>query len=362
MPQVIVIETEQNHPSTKTLLEALKKAGLSNCMLVAQALPPGTVPENHFFSLSKDSLTNSVHKAASQSEGQLLFVNSQASLEGSQLDKVIKDSSHTSKGALSYVPLKGEKGLIDFPEAKAEDLVPFLARVPAVPFLAISVDKGFVEKHTKTDCETPRELMAQFFMQAAGEGQKVARCPTEIPLKSAGIPEKSLRLTSAESARCLRLAAELSNIEELFPKHEWKKFQNESMAASYHTLAAVFIHLNDLESAQDCIKQSEPLEDSPRTLALKALISLKRHEHLGAAGNMITSLQQYETRKRSSESHYLSFNPKDFEQINNNLKTGLDALNRKDNQTAVRHFAAAIFQFDPFYHENGIDNIEALMQ
>lgn len=63
---------------------------------------------------------------------------------------------------------------------------------------------------------------------------------------------------------------------------------------------------------------------------------------------MVSSLQQYETRKNDdNKSHYLSFKPNDLEVVNSKLHAGLEALNLRDNESALSYFAEAVFDFDP---------------
>lgn len=145
------------------------------------------------------------------------------------------------------------------------------------------------------------------------------------------------------------------NIEELFPQHDWESHEGESAAAAYHTLAALFVRLEDLDSALNCLGISDGLEDSPRSQALKGLIAKKRGEPLAAVANMVSSLQQYEERKKSNgNEHYITFAPSNLEVINESLQAGLEALNERDNDTAMEHFAEAIFNFDPFYRDCGV--------
>lgn len=153
----------------------------------------------------------------------------------------------------------------------------------------------------------------------------------------------------------MKAALSCCNIEELFPNHAWQSHQEESVAACYHELAARFIRLDDLESAEDCLKQSERFEESPRALALKALISKRHGEILGAVAHMVSSLQQYEQRKTATDSHYLSFNPNNIEKINTQLEEGLSALNKRDNESALNKFTEAVFNFDSFYNQMGLN-------
>lgn len=150
-----------------------------------------------------------------------------------------------------------------------------------------------------------------------------------------------------------------ATIEELFPNHPWASHKEESLAACYHTIAAMFIRLGDLTSAEECLQQSEFLEDSPRALALKGIISARHGETLGAVANMVSSLQQYEQRKQNQNGHYLAFSPENIEKITYNLKEGLSALNKRNNEEALEKFKIAVFNFDSFYSDMGIDKTDA---
>ena len=161
----------------------------------------------------------------------------------------------------------------------------------------------------------------------------------------------AMNAPAALRAQALKSFISIIPIEDIFPNHAWDAHLNESLAACYHTLAAYFIKLADFDSALDCLRHSDTLEDSPRALALKALISQANGETLGAVANMVSSLQQYEQRKDPSAPHYVSFQPRDIEVVNAKLKDGLEALNRRDNETALNKFTEAVFNFDEFYDD-----------
>jgi tetratricopeptide (TPR) repeat protein len=148
------------------------------------------------------------------------------------------------------------------------------------------------------------------------------------------------------------------NIEELFPQHAWKKFSQESAAAAYHTLAALFLRFGDAEAAVQSLQCSERLEESPRFFALLGLIQQSQGETLGAVANFVSSLQYYEARKKDDGRHYLSFKPENLEIINSRLVDGLNALNQRDNDRALTHFSEAVFNFDPFYAEYGVQSLQ----
>jgi len=144
------------------------------------------------------------------------------------------------------------------------------------------------------------------------------------------------------------------NIEEMFPNHNWITFSKESAAASYHSLAALFLRFEDPASAEECLACSEQLEESPRYFALQGLIQKANGETLGAVANLVSSLQCYEERKTKSGNHYLSFSPGNLDALKAQLADGLDALNKRDNSRALESFSEAVFTFDSFYAEHGV--------
>jgi len=198
------------------------------------------------------------------------------------------------------------------------------------------------------------EVISKLMIHAVGEAETVARTSMNVATSSANVT-----LDEKARASCLKTLIRSCNIEEIFPHHDWKTHEKESAAASYHTLAALFIRLLDSESALECLRLSDQLEDSPRSLALKGLIALDKGEILGAVANMVSSLQQYEIRKKENEVHYSRFQPSNLEVINDNLNAGLAALNKRDNERALNHFAEAVFNFDPFFNESGVARLKA---
>lgn len=167
----------------------------------------------------------------------------------------------------------------------------------------------------------------------------------------------SASLSTMTRSQLIKGAIAQLNIEDFFPDHPWNSHKEESLAACFHTLAALFMRLGDTDAAEECIIQGDQFEDSPRALALKALLSKLQGETLGAVANMVSSLQQYEQRKADNGSHYLAFKPNNIEVINYRLKEGLEALNKRDNEEALSKFTEAVFNFDPFYSEMGLDKL-----
>jgi tetratricopeptide (TPR) repeat protein len=161
-------------------------------------------------------------------------------------------------------------------------------------------------------------------------------------------------LSDEALARILKATVDAFNIEELFPNHNWISYSQESAAASYHSIAALFLRFGDSESAAECLDCSERLEESPRYFALQGLIHKQKGETLGAVASFVSSLQCYEARKADNGKHYISFKPGNLEVINSRLVDGLNALNKRDNDGALTCFSEAVFNFDPFYAEHGV--------
>lgn len=195
-----------------------------------------------------------------------------------------------------------------------------------------------------------RGALAIYMMIAAlGNGEEISVISNNRAQTASGTI-----LENAEIANLIRFAVAECNIEELYPNHAWKEHEEESLSSCYHSLAAIFIRLRDFDAALECLNISEQFEDSPRLLALRGIIAATQGRALEAVANMVSSLQQYEARKRNDGEHYLTFTPTDLETINTDLKEGLDALNRRDNEKAFEYFSKAIFNFDSFYREAGI--------
>ncbi len=261
------------------------------------------------------------------------------------LTDLIKEAVQTQN--LRYASFEGNNGALAALEVSSA--VRFVCESDQWPLAAVAMPMT-AAKAMVSQTETFSELLAVETLTGIID-KKASVFSTVAP--GADAPA-----TAEDRARVLKHIVNRYNIEDLFPFHAWQEHSEESAAASYHTLAALFIRFGDTESAKECLAFSDQLEDSPRSLGLKALISITKGETLGAVANLISSLQQYEFRKRNENNeHYLSFQPEDLETVNSQLNEGLQALNNQDNVEALNHFAAAVFSFDPFYIENGLDSI-----
>ena len=282
--------------------------------------------------------------SASTATSTIAIARAEATASPAQLMSILK------RNAVSYLPVMKGDDLYDVFFNSADGVIESLASGDVIPTLAFTIPSESAAKISTENINTIGELFLRACILAASEGDAIETGETvnSISADVTLIPKKE------QSASALQFAIANSNIEDLFPNHAWEQHGGESAAASYHTLAALFLRFGDKESAKECLRCGDQLEDSPRALALKAIIAMDSGETLGAVANMVSSLQQYELRKTNDGTHYLNFAPHDIEVINVNLAAGLEALNRQDNETALSHFADAVFSFDSFYQDLGV--------
>ncbi|MCB0352075.1 MAG: hypothetical protein KDD64_01075 [Bdellovibrionales bacterium] len=271
-------------------------------------------------------------------------------IEIASLGPVLEEASRSDENTVTIFPLShGEE--IQF----SQDLTIDTAINLCHPQQAWPVGTAAICSSTFESIKEPEncsQFIGQAILAALSIGCSLRLGANTLVLKKSS--EWKGTLSQRDLSALLKYAVGTLNIEELFPNHSWQTHQEESAAACYHTLAAMFLKFNDLEAAKECLSFGDQLEDSPRSLALKGLIALTEGETLTAVANMVSSLQEYEKRKKSTSQHYLAFQPRDLEQINTSLQSGLSALNERDNDLAMKHFTSAVFNFDQFYLDIGL--------
>jgi hypothetical protein len=231
-----------------------------------------------------------------------------------------------------------------------------LAKQDVWPLALLATSRSALLLVAQSNAESITELLTQALIRALADGDSIIQAAAVTATIGGESADSLLSLSPDARARCLNTALDAFNIEELFASHNWESYSNEAAAASYHSLAALFLTFGDTASAIQCLNCSEMLEESPRYFALKALIQQAKGETLGAVANLVSSLQCYESRKIDDGKHYLSFKPQNLEVINSSLVEGLNALNKRANEDALTHFSQAVFNFDPFYAEHGVSS------
>ena len=338
MLRAIILENGASGSAAERAVEVLRSRGIESTLIQTAEAP---VVAKAVAATLKTTRADSI-----------LFVDARAALSEAEVDKLAFDSENEICGYAAF-ELAGE--LIDLPELSKSSLVGWLSSDPAIPSACFFARLNLISDIIDSNSSSYAELIARIIVKAIAEDESVSRS-SEVSIATAYQGNFNSTLDAAAAAACISQAVNSCNIEDLYPNQAWDKFEEESAAASYHALAAVYLKLGDADAAQNCIDLSERFEDSPRSLALKGLIALTKGETLGAVANMVSSLQSYELRKKGADDdHYINFEPKDLEGINKKLSEGLAALNRRDNEPAIQHFKQAVFDFDAFYSEFGID-------
>jgi hypothetical protein len=301
-----------------------------------------------------EALWNAVKES---SDSDILILDGEISLTPEMAQNLF--AAHAAGSATMTIPTlqTGSETNESF-EMQADTLTKILEPNSSISFGAALVSTSALSEIAPVEAITAPQCIGMLAVSAVG--MHMAINTTSVILET---EEEAFRniveKTHNAKAQILRHAVNSVNIEEIFPNHAWSAHGNECAAACYHTLSAQFIRLSDMESALECLSLSDQLEDSPRSLALRGLIALGQGETLQAVANMVSSLQEYEKRKEDEERvHYLTFTPKDLEKVNTDLQSGLDALNKRDNSTALEFFSDAVFEFDSFYEDCGLRELK----
>lgn len=355
MITVIVVENGASQSSLQKTVGAVASSP-SDDIIVIGTRPEDIVGEHiTFITPSGGSMSELLASAAGRARhNRILFVDARSRIDSRQIIALM-NSTNGRLGAIAYAPLEISGDCLSLPELSADSVVATIATQDRWPALFVTMKSSFAEKCLRDSSGASLlDILAEAMIRAAVEGEHVERLNSQVEVSSFDVSSGLCELSREMRAKLLRWAIQNCNIEDLFPNHAWREHEEESAAACYHTLAALFIRFGDTSSALECLELSDQLEDSPRSLALKGIIALDRGETLGAVANLVSSLQQYELRKKSDGAHYLSFTPINLERISSNLNAGLQALNKRNNEEAVEHFAEAVYDFDTFYSEYGV--------
>lgn len=289
----------------------------------------------------------------------VLIVSSALAFSFTDLSKLVAEIENRSVLEHILVAPTADDAMMEIPDIAPEAIVQSLNRYDVWPLVCVSTTRHALNSVRMENAETAVEIILQALINSIADGDST-RISTKIsPLIHPTAAESICTLSPSAKARSLQCAVDGMNIEELFPNHNWTTFSQESAAAAYHSLAALFLRFQDPDSAGQCLSCSERLEESPRYFALQGLIQQAQGETLGAVANFVSSLQCYEARKKTNSSHYLTFTPGDLNIVKTRLAEGLEALNKRDNAGALASFSDAVFNFDSFYAEHGVNNTSA---
>lgn len=343
MLSIIIAQNRASAAALERTIEAAQSTGLDTVVLTDSS----SSSERGEGVFSAQRLADEMKASTSQ---RCIVIDARLAPSNADLQTAVGAISRVRSASMSYIPLRSQRGIVDIANLKTDSLVDFLAQSPQWPVMCVGLDRGLAQQIQSINIDNLSELLATLMVMATVDNMVVAAASTPMRMgeqKSMALSGEALaRITSSLIANC--------NIEDLFPNHPWSNHSEESAAASYHALAALFVRFGQMDSATECLRLSDSLEDSPRSLALRALIAERQGEMLGAVANIVASLQQYETRKNNDGSHYLSFNPENEAIMSTELEAGLSALNKSDNSLAYRHFSKVVFGFDPLFRSVGL--------
>ncbi|NMC63532.1 MAG: hypothetical protein GYA55_10255 [SAR324 cluster bacterium] len=281
----------------------------------------------------------------------LIVINAGIDIASNEIAAISNNLLSLSTG-LCFACSDSQSGRLDITELSTENIVEAIAKDNINPAGIISIPFSILKALPDNQSIKPEALSIYCAISALAIGEEITMLSSSSSDFEPITPKRIL--SASDMAKLIRFAISEFNIEDLFPNYAWVEHEEESLSLCYHTLAAIFIKIGDWEGATECLNISEQFEDSPRLLALRGIVASKQGRTLEAVANMVSSLQQYESRKKNDGEHYLSFNPSSLEDINVDLKDGLDALNQRDNSKAFECFSNAIFNFDTFYRDLGI--------
>lgn len=287
----------------------------------------------------------------------VLIVNSALTFGTGDLSRFAAEVETSALIEHVYLSPATSDGIVEMPPITPHTIIQSLTRHDVWPLLCLATTRNNLRKQLERNTGSLTEFLLTCCIEAISGAEVVRQSSITPPLIAPHILRALCELSPDERGRALKVAVDTMNIEELYPDHAWDHFSQESAAAAYHSLAALFIQFGDATAAEESLRCSENLEESPRYFALQGLLSLKRGETLGAVAHMVSSLQCYEARKVNDGKHYLTFAPKNLETLNSRLVDGLNALNKQENERAMTHFSEAVFNFDSFYGEHGVQLI-----
>jgi hypothetical protein len=308
--------------------------------------------------VSDDSLVAALKRAASEAASKrVVIISSALSIDAANLQAFLQDINGRNLREQAIVQIATAEGDLEAIDLSPDSIISALGKQDQWPLLLLATNRSTLLLVANSSAESTTELVVQALIRAIADGDTVTQAASISATADAHNARALISLSAEARARCLSTAVDAFNIEEMFASHNWESFSNEAAAASYHSLAALFLKFGDTASAIQCLHCSEMLEESPRYFALKGLIQQAKGETLGAVANLVSSLQCYESRKIDDGKHYLTFKPQNLEVINSRLVEGLNALNNRENESAVSHFSEAVFNFDPFYAEYGVSGL-----
>lgn len=353
MVTVVVLENGARSTQVEELIERLQQAGAHDLIALGSNRPAKNGPVSNIIISNSVSVGSCLRQAALIARSDtLLIVDARLSPSTEEARILVSEAAKVRSDSMGFATIELGHTDIEFSsEMSVDSFISEMVNGASFPFGAVAMSRKQI-----LDGEEPQgdSTTAALFVYAARHLADHSPIVELTSLKRDALGMAGMiDISRSGRAAALREVVRHANIEEIFPNKPWSTNESESAASSYETLAAYFIKLGDSTSALECLQLSDKLQESPRSLALRAIISRQRGEVLGAVANFVSSLQQYEVRQLNAPQAVVPSTAKE-ESLNQKLRMGLEALNNKDNERAMEHFASAVFSVDSFYAECGL--------
>lgn len=358
MQSIVILGDRASKDELSQALRSCLKAGYTQPMVLASREDNTEIDLNVVTSIEQ-VIERARYNSSSNSD--ILFTTPELALNTELLKELNEKRSLESPNAIVYAPISitDENKLSRPVSLESQNLVQSISAHAYWPIAYLSIPNSTLKELSASILKNEPQasqpdsshlLAIKILIHALAQAEEITALEQTIEL----INSSELTLSVEEQSQALSTILASHNIEELFPNLDWLRHSEESAALGYQNIAAIFIKLEEINKAYDCLNLSDSLEDSPRAMAMKGLIAEKRGATLEAVAQMVASLQQYESRKRDRLEHLVQFIPRNLKVINSDLHAGLEALNQRDNSQALKHFCSAVFHFDSFFEDSGL--------
>lgn len=350
---VILFANKRSAKEIEQIIQLVRDNSQADLTIIGDSSLDGQLCGNTLIPTDYRNLSTCLNEAIAVIQSHnVLLLDARLPISANQIKDLIERTANLDQDnqRMMYIPIDLIDEDYDIGSLDPEAMINIITREGDWPVMVVGCTKEYAFQVAKEDSDSSSELMARLFVLALSEGTPVERTDDSIRPSDDVVAQLPGKFTQLGQARLLGMIINSFAIEDLYPNMPWGDYSQESAASAYHSLAALFIRLEDSRSATECLRLSDKFQESPRSWALRGIIASNKGETLGAVANLVSSLQQYEEKKKE-EKGYIKFSPSNLEIINSSLVTGLDALNRRDNEKALDCFAEAVFNFDNFYEQ-----------
>ena len=208
-----------------------------------------------------EAFNRAIAEAASK---RIVVISSSVAIEAQQFRDFLTSINDSNLREHSIATLTSGGSEIHSLDLAPASLTSSLAKQDVWPLALLATSRSALLLVAQSNAESITELLTQALIRALADGDSIIQAAAVTATIGGESADSLLSLSPDARARCLNTALDAFNIEELFASHNWESYSNEAAAASYHSLAALFLTFGDTASAIQCLNCSEMLEESPR--------------------------------------------------------------------------------------------------